>query len=92
MTLLSVAAILVSVSVGATFAAAGVALAADHWSFILRLMVFPLLGLPGIASINVCLLMLSGDPGYTVILSFGLPWLQWRLQLDCLAGFPWAYN
>ncbi|MFQ5658843.1 MAG: hydrogenase 4 subunit B [Gammaproteobacteria bacterium] len=79
--------ILVSISIGATLASAAVALVADRYPATLRALVFPLLAVSGIASVVVSIIVLSGGPGFSEHLPFGLPWLQWHLRLDSLAGF-----
>jgi formate hydrogenlyase subunit 3/multisubunit Na+/H+ antiporter MnhD subunit len=84
---MSIFTVLLSVSLGATFASGITALAADRHSAIPGRIVFPLLTLSGIASVSVSLMMFADYPDYSVVLPIGLPWLQWHLHIDILAGF-----
>ena len=84
---MSIFTVLLSTSLCAAFGSGIAALAADRQPAILDWIVFPLLALSGIAAISVCLMMFSDFPGYAVVLPLGLPWLQWHLHIDILAGF-----
>lgn len=75
---------------GAVLGAIGsglVALGADRYPRLLRQAAFPLLGLSGLLSTLLALWALLGDAAFAAQLPFGLPWLQWHLRLDPLAGF-----
>ena len=53
----------------------------------MRLLVFPLLGLSGLLAIWAGIDTLLGSITETLTFSLGLPWLQWHLRIDPLAGF-----
>lgn len=78
---------LAGVAVLAALLSGCTALFATRRPAIMRWLVFPLLGLAGIAAFIAGLnVMLSGQT-YTAELPMGLPWLLWRVRLDALAGF-----
>lgn len=63
------------------------ALLTDRWSGLMRLLVFPLLGLSGVMSTAAGVAVLLGASGFRFTASLGLPWLHWHFRLDGLAGF-----
>lgn len=71
----------------ATLASAIAALTADRWPAVLRWLVFPLLGISGLAGVVIAVFMLGGAPELRFTLPLGLPWLHWQFRLDPLAGF-----
>jgi len=78
---------LVAATVCSAVSSGLMALMADRNPFILRLMVFPLLGLSGLLSLGVAGLTLVAGVTLAIELPFGLPWLYWHLRLDPLSGF-----
>ena len=75
--------LLLAASIGSTL----VALLADRWPGLMRVAVFPLLGISGLASVVVSIAMLAGQAGFSFTAPIGLPWLHWEFRLDALAGF-----
>ena len=63
------------------------ALVGDRWPALVRLLVFPLLGLGGLAAVGVGGYVLLQGVSETLVYPLGLPWLPWHLRLDPLAGF-----
>jgi len=68
-------------------ASAIVALASDAKPALLRLLVFPLLGLAGLLAVWVGMSVLFSGVSESFVYSPGLPWLHWHLRIDPLAGF-----
>jgi hydrogenase-4 component B len=64
-----------------------VALGSDRHPLVVRLLVFPLLGLGGLTALGLGGYLLLAGVSETLIYALGLPWLHWQLQLDPLAGF-----
>jgi len=63
------------------------ALAAPKKPAIMRLLVFPLLGLGGVLAVCAGVSALLTDGSQSFVFSAGLPWLHWHLRIDPLAGF-----
>lgn len=64
-----------------------VALGADRHRWLFTRASFVLLGISGACGVTVAILLLTGDDGFIATLPMGLPWLNWHLRLDPLAGF-----
>ncbi len=54
---------------------------------LIRLVVFPLLGLTGLIAMGLGIYVLFSDMSQIFTYSPGLPWLHWHFKLDPLAGF-----
>ncbi|AKH21560.1 hydrogenase 4 subunit B [Sedimenticola thiotaurini] len=50
-------------------------------------LVFPLMGLSGLATLLAAGPVLLGAPGFSTTLPLGLPWLPWHLHMDALSAF-----
>ncbi len=68
-------------------ASALAALIVDKKPAIMRLLVFPLLGLSGILAAGMGAYALWHEKSESFLFALGLPWLHWHLRLDPLAGF-----
>jgi hydrogenase-4 component B len=68
-------------------ASAVLSLAADKHPALMRILVFPLLGLGGIVGVWIGIQALLYGDHISFLFSPGLPWLHWHLRLDPLAGF-----
>lgn len=79
--------VLVALAVGFSLGAALLSLFCDSFIRYSRWLVFVPLGAGGISGTLAGLGILTGLPGFTLTLPLGLPWLQWHLNFDYLAGF-----
>lgn len=79
--------VLVYIAVCGALASGLASLPADRHPAILRLVVFPLLAMSGLACIGTCFVALGGGATFAGELPLGLPWLPWHLRLDALAAF-----
>ncbi len=68
-------------------ASALASLFADRYPVVMRKLAFPLLGLGGIFGVFLGLDTLLHGNSATFVYPLGLPWLNWHLRLDSLAGF-----
>lgn len=74
-------------AVGASLLSAAVSVVGGALGPYIRRLSFPLLGLSAIASVAAGLPHLTGGPEFVARLPIGLPWLQWHVRVDALAGF-----
>lgn len=73
-------------AIGASLASAAISLMAARHVQIMNGLIFPLLGLAGIASAMVGASMLAGSAEFSAELWLGLPWMHWQLQVDPLSA------
>ena len=68
-------------------ASGALSFAVDTRRRLIRLAVFPLLGLSGAIAVGLGGYVLLTDVSQILVYSPGLPWLHWQFKLDPLAGF-----
>ena len=81
---------MVALAIAPVLASGVVALAADRVAGASRWLVFPLLGVGGVASVVAGLAAMHGESAIETTVALGLPWLNWHLRLDALGGFMLA--
>lgn len=86
MTNLSVATLL-GISFGLLSASALTSLLVGRRRAWITWLVFPLMGLSGVATLLAAGMVLLGTPGFSTTLPLGLPWLPWHLHMDALSAF-----
>lgn len=74
-------------AIGASLLSGAFALLSDRYPAVLRMLVFPMLGISAVAAVAAGLLTLTGASPFNDQLALGLPWLHWHLRLDNLAAF-----
>lgn len=78
---------LLGLSIGLLLASALAALLAGRRRTLITWLVFPPMGMSGLASLLAASMVLLGDPGFDITLPLGLPWLPWHLRMDALSAF-----
>lgn len=78
---------LVSSAIGAALLSGVCATLTDRYPALVRRLVFPLLGVAGLASVAAGVAVLAADGPLQSVLPIGLPWLHWHLRLDSLSAF-----
>jgi len=78
------------IAVAAAFLSSMCSISATRRPQLMRWLVFPLLGLSGIAAMSAGLGAIYSGGEYIANLNLGLPWEHWQMRLDALAGLFFA--